>query len=251
MPTIRIEDLEVHVHEWSPSTPTPGPAPVVCLPSCGLSGVQWRKLAKLLTERQHRVLAPDLIGSGESDSWHPDRLFEARHDVAVVNETIDLCKREPVHLVGHSYGGRVGLAAATMRPERIRSIALFEPTYFGVLRSMESAHGGFANCDDDRFAGSESSITRFVDYWSGRGPGSLCSDRHYLERIGAIPMLVLSGAESTRAGRRCCELLAQVMPNCRHVELPAVGHMGPLLATDAVNALLLEHIADVEAGWSL
>lgn len=247
MPTIRIEDLEVHVHEWLPNKSSCGPAPVVCLPSCGLSGMQWRKLAKLLAERNHRVLAPDLIGSGESDSWHPDRLFEARHDVAVVGDTLDLCKREPVHVVGHSYGGRVGLALATMQPDRIRSLALFEPTCFGVLRSMEHAHEGVPNCDDDRFAGSETSIARFVDYWRARGANSQFSTRDYLERIGTIPMLVLSGAQSTRAGRRCCEVLAEMMPNCRHVEIPEVGHMGPLLATDAVNAVLLEHIADIES----
>jgi pimeloyl-ACP methyl ester carboxylesterase len=176
-------------------------------------------------------------------------LFEARHDVAVVNATIDLCEGEPVHLIGHSYGGRVGLAAATMRPDRIRSLALYEPTCFGMLRSLEHAHDGLPSCDDDRFAASETSIARFVDYWSGQ-LGSHASNQRRLERVGAIPMMVLSGAASTRAGRRTCELLATMMPNCQHVELPGLGHMGPLLGPETVNALLLEHIAAIEATWS-
>lgn len=243
--------------------------------------MQWRKLAKSLADRGHHVLAPDLIGYGESDSWHPDRVFETRHDVAVVNDTLDLCKGSSVHLVGHSYGGRVGLAAATMRPERVLSIALFEPTCFGVLRSTgdDEALSELIDYDtdqrflDEQFGGSEAWIERFVDYWSGQGTWSEFSAEqriewmrsgrkmfeevretaldqvphsHYLHRIGAIPMLVLSGSESTRAGRRCSEVLAEVMPNCRHVEVPEVGHMGPLLATHEVNALLIEHIVRVE-----
>jgi pimeloyl-ACP methyl ester carboxylesterase len=250
MPTIRIGDLEVHVHEWLPGKSGPGPAPVVCLPSGGLSGMQWRKLARSLSERQHRVLAPDLIGHGESHGPHVERPFEARHDVAVVGDTIDMCRSERIHLVGHSYGGRIGLAVATMRPESIRSIALFEPTCFGVLHSLEHAHEGVPSIDDDRFAASEASLGRFINYWSVRSSGTHCPTPDSLERLGAIPMLVLSGGQSTRAGRRCCEVLAEMMPNCRHVELPMVGHMGPLLASEAVNALLLEHIDAVEAGWT-
>jgi pimeloyl-ACP methyl ester carboxylesterase len=249
MPAIRIEELEVHVHEWRPLVSGSSPAPVICLPSCGLSGMQWRKLARALAERHHRVLAPDLIGHGDYGQ-QGQRRFEARHDVAVVNGTIDLCTSERIHLVGHSYGGRIGLAAATMRPERIRSIALFEPTWFGLSHSLEHAHDGLPNIDDDRFAGSEASIGRFINYWSVHAGASAWSSPDNLERLGAIPMLVLSGADSTRAGRRCCEVLAEMMPNCRHIEMPAVGHMGPLLASEAVNALLLEHIDRVEAGWT-
>jgi pimeloyl-ACP methyl ester carboxylesterase len=283
MPTFRSADLQIHVHEWLPREPHAARAPVVCLPSTGLAGSQWRKLARSLNERGHRVLAPDLIGYGTSDCWHADRVFETRHDVGVVAGTMDLCGSGPIHLVGHSYGGRVGLAAAALRPDCVRSLALYEPTCFGVLRSTGD-HGALDELIaydsdqrflDDEFGGSEAWIERFIDYWSGQGTWSeLSSDErtnwlrsgrkmfqevretaldevshlHYIDRIGEIPMLVMSGAQSTRAGRRCCAVLNEVMPNCRHVELPEVGHMGPLLATHEVNTLVIEHIASVEPG---
>lgn len=283
MPTLRAADLKINVHEWLPSAPDPSRTPVVCLPSTGLAGSQWRKLAKLLTGRGHRVFAPDLIGYGCSDDWHADRVFETRHDVAVVEGTMELCEADSIHVVGHSYGGRVGLAAAAMRPHRIRSLALFEPTCFGVLRSTgdEGALAELIAYDsdqrflDDEFGGSEAWIERFIDYWSGQGTwAELSADErkswlrsgrkmfqevretaldevshlHYVDRLGKIPMLVMSGSQSTRAGRRCCAVLTEVMPNCRHVELPDVGHMGPLLATHEVNTLVMEHIARVEGG---
>lgn len=283
MPTLRIADLEVHVHEWLPVEPrSTGHWPVICLPSTGLSGMQWRKLAKLLTQRGHRVLAPDLIGYGDSENWHEERVFETRYDVAVVNDTFDLCGDTPVHVVAHSYGGRIGLAAAAMRPERVRSLALFEPTCFGVLRSTgdhEALHELIEYDDDSRFldeqfGGSEAWIERFVDFWSGQGTWSefsaeeraawLRSGRkmfhevretaldevphhHYEARLGAIPMLLMSGAESKRVGRRCCAVLAECLPHCEHVELPEVGHMGPLLAAREVNELVIRHITRVEA----
>jgi hypothetical protein len=69
----------------------------------------------------------------------------------------------------------------------------------------------------------------------------------YVEALAQRSWLVLSGESSTLAGRRCCEVFAEVMPRCRHVELADVGHMGPVLAPREVAELVAEHIADVEA----
>jgi hypothetical protein len=58
----------------------------------------------------------------------------------------------------------------------------------------------------------------------------------------------MSGALSTRAGRACCEVLAEVLPRARHVELDDVGHMGPILAGREVADLIAAHVAGVEGG---
>lgn len=39
-----------------------------------------------------------------------------------------------MHLIGHSYGGAVSLHVALQRPERVRSLALYEPVLFAPLR---------------------------------------------------------------------------------------------------------------------
>ena len=125
----------------------------------------------------------------------------------------------------------------------------------------------------DDFGGSEAWVERFVDYWSGPGTfASFDSDERerwlrsrrkmfeevretalddiahtrYVDVLGDVPTLLLSGAKSTRAGRRCCAVLAAALPNARHIELPDVGHMAPVLASREVATLITEHIARVE-----
>jgi pimeloyl-ACP methyl ester carboxylesterase len=289
MPSLEVHGLGIRYHDFDPGLPGgthPGSerAPVLCLPSTGLSGLQWRRLAKLLSGRGHRVLAVDLIGYGESEDWPRARApFRTEFDVDVAAALRDRCAG-PVHLVGHSYGGRVGLALALREPSRIRSLALFEPTCFGVLRSSGDprAAQALAELDDfdrdgqflaDEFGGSPAWVERFVDYWSGSGSFAqfdpaereawLRSSRKMFEEVRETaldevphtayatalaehPALLLSGASSTLAGRRCAEILAASLARGRHVELPEVGHMGPILAAREVASLISEHIAEVD-----
>jgi pimeloyl-ACP methyl ester carboxylesterase len=285
MPTLTVHGLRIAYHQFTPASGPGSRAPVVCFPSTGLSGLQWRRLAKQLSDAGHEVLAVDLISYGDSDDWHAGEanrgVFRTEYDIDVADALLDLCDR-PAHLVAHSYGGRVGLGAALRRPSRVRSLALFEPTCFGVLRSTGDAQA-IAELEDydvdgrflaDDFGGSEAWVERFVDYWSGPGTFAQFSPTErerwlrsrrkmfeevretalddtphtrYVEVLGHLPTLLLSGATSTRAGRRCCAVLAEVMPHARHIELPDVGHMAPVLASREVAALIAEHIAAVEA----
>lgn len=279
MPTLTVHGLSIAYNQFGQPT---GASSVVCLPSTGLSGLQWRRLAKLLCDRGHEVFTVDLIGYGGSDDWPRARgPFTTDYDIDVVESLMQLCSG-PIHVVGHSYGGRLALLAGLRRPERLRSLALFEPTCFGVLRSTGDeigiaeleAYDADQQFLADEFGGSEAWVERFVDYWSGAGSfteldqdqrrawlrasqkmfeevreTALDSVPHqaYVDALGQVPLLLLSGAASTLAGRRCCELLAQVMPNARHIELPEVGHMAPLLSSREVAKLIAHHIARTEA----
>jgi pimeloyl-ACP methyl ester carboxylesterase len=281
MSTLEVHGLRMGVHRFG----EPGSSPaIVCLPSTGLSGLQWRRFAKLMSGRGHAVWTVDLIGYGESDDWPRERApFRTAYDVDVAEALLEGCGEDPVHLVGHSYGGRVALALGLRAPERVRSLALFEPTCFGVLRSTGDeaavaeleAHDHDGRFLSDEFGGSPAWVERFVDYWSG--PGSFAEfDEHerrawlrsarkmfeevretaldvvphtaYVEALGQVPLLAMSGAASTLAGRRCSEVLAAVMPKGRHVELADVGHMAPVLAGREVAELIAAHIATVERG---
>ena len=87
---------------------------------------------------------------------------------------------EPFFLVGHSYGAAVALMAALARPERIRAIALYEPTLFALLDEeapgQEAANGiRFAAADAAAAidAGDHAAAAqRFIDYWMGPGSWS-------------------------------------------------------------------------------
>jgi pimeloyl-ACP methyl ester carboxylesterase len=74
-----------------------------------------------LAERGYRVLVPDRPGHGRSP--YPGRPDDAEADGAWVADLLG----DGAHLVGHSFGGCVALAAATMRPAAVRSLTVIEP----------------------------------------------------------------------------------------------------------------------------
>ena len=74
-----------------------------------------------LGERGYQVIVPDRPGHGRSA--YPGRPDDAEADGAWVAELLG----DGSHLVGHSFGGCVALAAATMRPAAVRSLTIIEP----------------------------------------------------------------------------------------------------------------------------
>jgi len=74
-----------------------------------------------LGERGWQVVVPDRPGHGRSPS--PGRPDDAEAD----SKWVDGLLGEGAHLVGHSFGGCVALAAAAHRPTAVRSLTLIEP----------------------------------------------------------------------------------------------------------------------------
>ncbi|WP_375392791.1 alpha/beta fold hydrolase [uncultured Sphingomonas sp.] len=68
-----------------------------------------------------QLIVPDRPGHGASPA--PGRPDDAEADGAWVAELLG----DGAHLVGHSFGGCVALAAAARRPEAVRSLTLIEP----------------------------------------------------------------------------------------------------------------------------
>jgi pimeloyl-ACP methyl ester carboxylesterase len=80
-----------------------------------------------------RVLAPDLIGYGQSGRWPEGRVYEADADIRVIMELAGRAGG-PVHLVGHSYGAAMALEAARLLGSgRVRGMTLIEPVAFHLL----------------------------------------------------------------------------------------------------------------------
>jgi pimeloyl-ACP methyl ester carboxylesterase len=241
---------------------------VLLIHSGGFTSRQWRRLAEALAPR-YRVLAPDLLGYAEEAPWPAGEPFHFRQDLEHLLSLVD----EPVHLVGHSYGGFLALKLALARPELVRSIAVFEPVAFGILDEVEDADARAPlalvrrTWEADESGVDEAWLASFVDWWNGAGAWSrlpeetraafrrvgwkvfqevmsLGADRTARETWATItaPTLVLGGALSPLPERRVVEKLGATLPNGRARLFEGVGHMGPITHASVMNAAIVEHL---------
>ena len=243
-----------------------------------MSSRQWGRLAEALG-RTHRVVAPDLLGSGANPPWPSEKLFDLSEDVDAIEAMVRKLDG-PVHVVGHSYGGLLALKLARRNPAGILSLTMYDPVAFGVLHAENDAEGlaDLARADDHPvftdFArgGDDAWFEVFVDYWNGPGAWramsqegrdsflrvgrkvffevwSLMHDRTPASAYSAIdaPSLVLGGADSPPAARRVVAHLSAALPRGRAHMVPGAGHMGPLTHAAVVNAAIVAHIENSPA----
>ncbi|WP_280154778.1 alpha/beta hydrolase [Piscinibacter sp. XHJ-5] len=249
--------------------------PVVLLHSTGASGAQWRALVERLAQRHH-VLVPDLLGYGATGDWGGNGAFSLAHEGAIVAALLDRV-HEPAHLVGHSYGGAVALHVARAQPQRVRSLALFEPVAFHLLRtgdpldeaalrevSEAAAFVAHAHAAGD----ADAAAACFVDYWSGPGTWTAMPPARrdaMASRVGKVvldfqavfrepvcaqefqrlrlPTLLMQGDRSPLSARRVSRLLSRTLPAVRTVTFRGAGHMAPLTHRDEVNEQIVAHLA--------
>jgi pimeloyl-ACP methyl ester carboxylesterase len=247
--------------------------PVVLLHSGGMSSRQWRKLGDALAA-SHRVVAPDFLGSGDNPPWPDDQPFDVTQDVDMIGRLLEGLG-EPAHLVGHSYGGLVALTVARRAPARVRSLTVYDPVAFGVLRAAEDAEGlrdlaraeGSPLFTDAERGGDDGWFEVFVDYWNGAGAWralapaaresflrvgrkvfhevcSLMKDRTPASAYAVVDAsaLLLGGEQSPAAARRVVALLAEALPRARAQTVAGAGHMGPLTHAAIVNEMIAGHI---------
>lgn len=111
--------MRLHSYEWGdPHAPL-----VVCLHGVTGHGLRFRKLAEERLARRFHVVALDLRGHGHS-TW--DEPWDIAAHVADLLDTVD----EPAYWVGHSFGGRLTMQVAAVRPDLVRKAALLDPAIF-------------------------------------------------------------------------------------------------------------------------
>lgn len=109
-----VVHCEVHGREGAAST-------LLLLHGLGASAIDWARVLPLL-ETRHRLLLADLPGHGRSPRLRGSPSVEAM--AAAVDALLERRGEAPVHVVGLSLGGCVGLALALRAPGRVRSLTL-------------------------------------------------------------------------------------------------------------------------------
>jgi pimeloyl-ACP methyl ester carboxylesterase len=258
------------------------PAPLVALlhGSAG-SPRQWQSHMQTLSLRC-RVMAPALLGYSGTPEWSAEALVSLRSEAAHLEHILDIAP-DGVHLVGHGYGAAVALHFALLHPDRVRSLALYEPTLFHLLRERtphapaETAVGAALRAAVQRRYEAGDLIGAawvFVDYWCGDGAWQRLSPTRQqsiaarMPKVAAelhavlaettpithyadlrMPVLLLHGQRTRTTARQIAEHLAGAMRRAQLIEVPGADHMGAVSQPEALCKLLggfLESQRDAE-----
>lgn len=124
-----LDTASIHITRWGNS----GPRVIMVhggAQGSAVGGERNFSAQKPLAARGWQLILPDRPGHGQSPD--PGRPDDAEADGAWVAELVG----GGAHLVGHSFGGCVALAAAVKRPAVVRSLTLIEP---GMLKFATSS----------------------------------------------------------------------------------------------------------------
>jgi len=125
MPAIDVLDSFMHYREAGA-----GGVPVVFLHGNPTSSYLWRNVLPHVSGQAH-CLAPDLIGMGESGK--PDIAYRLADHSRYLDAWFDALGLTEVVIVGHDWGGTLGMDWAVRHPGRVRGIAVME-TFLRPMR---------------------------------------------------------------------------------------------------------------------
>jgi pimeloyl-ACP methyl ester carboxylesterase len=176
---------------------------------------------------------------------------------------------EPVHVVGHSWGGILALEMARRAPAAVRSLALLEPAPTAFLDAPETEATFAPLLNRFRVEGADAAMRLFLGLVLGDGAEELLrrhvangleeaarwAEQFFGAEVPALipwtyggddaaavtaPVLLVSGAASTPRFQSGGELLAGWFPDADHLELDGVGHLLMAARPEQVAAGLRE-----------
>lgn len=207
--------------------------------------------------------APDMPGHGRSVAYR-EEIPAGQWMLDAILDQIT----EPVDVIGHSYGGLLGLRLALLRPDLVRSLSLYEPvTMLGAQAEAPEAvaenHAHMERVIALYEAGdSEGAVRLFVEEWGDGRPWAalpeatraqfaglmsfvVASQLDVLHDVGDImprlgqievPVVVMDGALSPAIMKPACDYVAAQVQNGRRATVAGAGHMGAITHAAEVAA---------------
>jgi 3-oxoadipate enol-lactonase len=250
MPLVNVHETRLHVEDSGPGTIR---ETVVFSHGLLWSTELFRPQIEALAGR-YRVVAWDHRGQGRSDE-------DDRRSIGMELVTFDALDLGPVHFVGLSMGGFVGMRIAARWPERLRSLTLLNtsagpeprknvPKYTllnNVARSMGlglvagsvmpimfgrttmTSRATLRDSWRERLAGNRRSIWRAVN-----GVIEREGVEHLLPKI-QIPTLVVAGAEDVATTPDKARAIHERIAGSKLVVVPAAGHSSTIEAPEVVT----------------
>lgn len=270
MPTVSFRDTEIY-YERHGSTGDP----TLLIHGSLVDHRSWDAIVAPLAQNLE-VLAYDRRGYGKSRGpirAHPVR--DDAGDLAVLLEQINLY---PVHVIAHSYGGAVAFRLALERPEMVRSLAVHETPFVGLLeddpvtagearrlilgirttqnlilaQELPAAVAGIVEAFSveggawDRLRPeTQREFIRNAPRWNEEfgDPEAIRPDRRGLADL-LVPVLLTSGERSPPFLRRVNAALAASLRNASLLTIPDAGHVPHVTAPHQYAGLLLNFLLE-------
>ncbi|QIN81939.1 alpha/beta fold hydrolase [Rubrobacter tropicus] len=244
--------------------------PLVLVHGTAADHSRWNPVLPAL-EEHFTVYALDRRGrgsSGDADGYAIEREYE---DVAAMVDSIG----EPVHVLGHSYGGLCALEAALLT-RNVRKLVLYDPGIevageeiypSEVIERMEAMlaagdRDGVIVTTMREVAGLPPETVEYMrslPVWQARVdaahtiPRELRAVKGYgfePERFGDLeaPTLLLSGGESPAAMRKAAEEVDGSLPDSRVVVMPGQGHSAMDTGTGLFTSEVLTFVYATKGG---
>ena len=261
MPNVEVDGHDFHYMEVDGEGPT-----VLMLCSTGLDSRQWNDVLPLLEGR--RVLCPHYLCYPKSADWSGEGEIDSTLDYLAAEKLL-MQEDGAVDILGHSYGGFIGLRLAKNHPEKVRRMSFHEPTVWGCLQStnrddLKNEFGDVVETFFTEGLSPEGFLQDFVDYWNFPGSWALmperrkgmwrslqpkilsevrllCYDKTEPSYYGDIekPILITLSRETPPHQFEACTILSKSLGDVRIEYVPG-GHMGVITESGVVMPILAD-----------
>jgi pimeloyl-ACP methyl ester carboxylesterase len=272
-------EIDLHGHQVVYRVAGSGP-PVVLIHGMVNSSRHWREVALRLAER-HTVIAPDLVGHGDSATPRGDYSLGAH--ASVIRDLLAALGIGRATLVGHSLGGGVAMVFFWQFPHRVERLGLVSsgglgPEVSPLLRSiaLPGASALISLAGADRVTGAldragaalrergsglgvqlqaiaralrplggpgarEAFVHTLRAVIDARGQRVSAADRLYL--LEAVPTLIAWGERDRTIPIEHGRQAHELIPGSRFVSLPRAAHFPHLEDPEGLSEALLDFIA--------
>jgi pimeloyl-ACP methyl ester carboxylesterase len=251
-----------------------GPTVVLVPGSCS-TGAAWRPMMAEWGDR-FRCVTTSLLGYGGTAERRTADDTHIGHEVDMLDAVIRRADG-PVHLVGHSFGGMVALAATLRKRVPISSLTIIEAPAAALLheRGEQAHYASFRRMTDGYFAaferGEPEAVAAMIDFYGGAGTFASWPTRlrdyaiettHVnildwssgygcalsLDILAAIdvPTLVLWGGSSPAAVQRANELLAECIDGSARLTVAGAAHFMIATHVAEIAPAIARHIESAQ-----
>jgi pimeloyl-ACP methyl ester carboxylesterase len=274
--------VDLHRHEVIYRTAGTGP-PLVLIHGMVNSSRHWHDVAVHLADR-YRVIAPDLIGHGDSATPRGDYSLGAH--AAVIRDLLTAIGVGSATIVGHSLGGGVAMQFFWQFPQRVERLALVSTGGLGrevspilrgaalpgasaalriavrrrsllalerlatALDALGSSRGVYLRAilralrPLERAGSREAFLQTLRSVIDLRGQRVSAVDRLYL--LGPVPTLIVWGERDQTIPLSHGRSAHDAIPHSRFVTLPRAAHFPHLEDPDGLAEVLVDFISTTE-----